>query len=215
MNYGEIEAHNRVHIRENLQDLFDRAFLSGDNSKLREHYKALRNIEFSRKLEKSNERINISSLAENLTVACDILTSETGVNFIFCGNDTPCICGNGQLITKALLNLFSNAYLHGKGRLVTVKVTGNNNYVKIQVKNEGAFKCEQYSKGLSFVNRVCLLSGGAFFVETDLFSTAAVMIVKKGSAGKCKDFSVPDFCEYLNDRLSPVYVEMFGMEYHS
>ena len=214
MNYGELPAHNTAHTRENLQNLFDRAFLSGDNAKLREHYKALRNIDFSRKLENLNERINISSLAENLAIACDILTADTGVNFIFCGNDTSCVYGNGQLITKAILNLLSNSYLHGKGRLVTVKVNDNADSVKIQDKNEGKFYCKQYGKGLSFVNKVCTLSDGAFFVECDLFSTTAVIIFKKASAKNCKDFLVPDFCEYLGDRLSPVYVEMFGMEYH-
>ena len=206
MNYGEC-------VRENLQNLFDRAFLIGDKGNLREHYRALRNIEFERSIEKATERINISSLAENLTTACDILVSGTGVGFVFCGNDTSHIYGNGKALTKAVLNLLSNAYLHGKGNLITVKAVENAEYIKIEVKNEGDFHSLDYGRGLSLVRRTCAELGGGFFIETDLFTTNAVMIIKKAPANNCKDFCVPDFCEYLGDRLSPVYVEMFGMEY--
>lgn len=213
MNYGDMPAHNKAYTRDNLQNLFDRAFLSGNNSDLRENYKTLRNIELNKFTETANERINISALTENLTIACDILTTDAGVNFVFCGNDTARGFCNGKALTKAILNLLSNAYLHGKGRLVTVKTIEMNNHIKIEVKNEGVFYCKHYGQGLSFVNRFCALSGG-FFIETDLFSTTAVILIKKVPAKNCKDFYVPDFCEYLSDRLSPVYVEMFGMEYH-
>ncbi len=207
MNYGEC-------VRENLQNLFDRAFLIGDKGNLREHYRALRNIEFNRSLETAYECINISSLAENITTACDILVSETGVSFVFCGNDTSHIYGNGKALTKAVLNLLSNAYLHGKGSLITVKTIENTKHIKIEVKNEGNFHSLDYGRGLSHVRKICTELGGAFFIETDLFTTNAVMVIKKAPAINCKDFYVPDFCEYLGDRLSPVYVEMFGMEYH-
>lgn len=214
MYSGEPEAQNRFNARENLQNLFDRAFLSKDNKKLREHYNSLRNIEFNQSLENSKERINISSLTENITTACDILVSGTDVSFVFCGNDTSHVYGNGKALTKAILNLLSNAYLHGKGNLITVKAVENANYVKIEVKNEGAFYCLDYGRGLSLVQKICREFGGVFFVDSDLFSTNAVMAIKKAPAKNCKDFYVPDFCEYLGDRLSPVYVEMFGMEYH-
>ncbi len=200
--------------RENLQNLFDSAFISGNNNNLREYYKELRNMEFSQLSKYKPEYVNISSLAENLTLACDILISGTGVSFVFCGNDTSHIYVNSKALTKAFLNLLSNAYLHGKGRLITVKAVESNEYIKIEVKNEGTFHCINYGRGLSFVHKLCTHSGGAFFIETDLFSTTAIMLIKKAPATDCKDFRSPDFYEYLNDRLSPVYVEMFGMEYH-
>lgn len=212
MNYGEFEAHRRAHTRENLQNLFDRAFLSGDSSDLRENYRALRELELNKFTETAYECVNISALAESLTIACDILTADTGVNFIFCGNNTSPVYGNGRLITKAILNLLSNAYLHGKGRLITVKAVEKSNIVEIHIKNEGRFHCKKYGKGLNFVHKTCTLYGN-FFIETDFYSTNAVVLIKKVSAKNCKDFYVPDFCEYLSDRLSPVYVEMFGMEY--
>lgn len=201
-------------VRENLQNLFDKAFISGNNGELRQHYRALRNIETEHFSEKAREKVNVSSLIENLTTACDILISGTGMSFVFCGNDTSHIYINGKALTKAFLNLLSNAYLHGKGGLITVKTIENDKHIKIEVKNEGIFHCVNYGKGLSFVQRLCTHSGGAFFIETDLFSTNAVMIIRKAPATDCKDFYSPDFYEYLNDRLSPVYVEMFGMEYH-
>ncbi len=214
MNHGDMPAHIKAYTRDNLQNLFDRAFLSGNNSALRENYRALRNIELNKFTETMNERINISALAENLTIACDILTADAGVNFIFCGNSTSPVYCNGKALTKAILNLLSNAYLHGTGKLITIKAVETTNYIKIEVKNEGAFNTEKFGKGLSFIHNTCALYGG-FFIETDLFSTDAVILIKKVPAKKCKDFYVPDFCEYLSDRLSPVYVEMFGMEYRS
>lgn len=198
--------------RENLQNLFDRAFISGDNNNLREYYKELRNMEFSQSNERKFDYINISSLTENITLACDILISGTGTSFVFCGNDTSHIHGNAKAFTKAILNLLSNAYLYSSGNLITIKTIEMSEYIKIEIKNEGSF-CHGYGRGLSFVHSLCTHSGGAFFIETDLFSTNAVMIIRKAPATDCKDFYSPDFYEYLNDRLSPVYVEMFGMEY--
>lgn len=214
MNFGDAEAHKQFSARENLQNLFDRCFLLENCKGLREHYKALRRLELDGNLDSIEETVDISALAENLTIACDIICADTQSNFIFCGNETSCVHGNGRLLVKAILNLLSNAYLHGKGRLITVKTIEINGYIKIEVKNEGCFSAD-YGKGLNFVRKVCFSGGGAFFIERDIFSTNAIMILKKASAKNCKDFYVPDFCEYLTDRLSPVYVELFGMEYHN
>lgn len=215
MEYSEFSAERGVCVRENLQNLFDRAFFLGDKENLREHYRELRNIELHREAENLKERINITSLAENLTTACDILVSETGISFVFCGNDTSHAYGDGKALTKAVLNLLSNAYLHGMGRLITVKAVENAEFIKIEVKNEGSFKAADFGGGLSFVKKTCEAFGGAFFIETDLFTTNAVMAIKKVPATDCKDFSPTDFYEYLNDRLSPVYIEIFGMKYHN
>jgi len=213
MNFSDVETHKQITARENLQNLFDRCFLSENCNGLREHYRALRRLELNSTLKITEEMVNISALVENLTIACDILCADTPLSFIFCGNETSLTCTNGRLLAKAVLNLLSNAYLHGKGRLITVKAVEFAEYIKIEVKNEGYFSSE-YGNGLNFVRKVCALCDGAFFIEQDIFSTNAIMLIKKAPANNCKDFYVPDFCEYLSDRLSPVYVEMFGMEYH-
>lgn len=55
------------------------------------------------------------------------------------------------------------------------------------------------------------MSRRIFFIESDRFSVTAVMILKKTS--QIGDpLQISDFFELLNDRLSPVYVEFFGME---
>lgn len=200
--------------RENLQNLFDKAFISGNNNNLREYYRQLRSMELTHTHTRKSEYINISSLIENITLACDILISGTGISFVFCGNETSHIRGNSKEITKAILNLLSNAYLYSSGKLITIKAIEIAEYIKIEIKNEGSFCCEKYGRGLSFVQKLCTQLGGAFFVETDLFSTTAIMLMKKAPTTDCKGFNSPDFYEYLNDRLSPVYIEMFGMEYH-
>ncbi len=195
--------------REKLQGLFDNAFLTGDSGHLRKSYYTLRQLDFNRQASDIISPVDISSLAENLSIACDILTDGTGISFVFCGNHTAPAMGNLWAITKSLLNLFSNAYLYGTGNLVTVKTIEKQNYIQLEVKNEGAFNSADFSKGLNLVNKACRQGGGRFFIDTDLFTTRAVMILKKSKIDS--KTSIPDFCQLLGDRLSPVYVEMFGM----
>ncbi len=202
----DIEGAN---TREKLQGLFDHAFLTGDGSSLRSSYRLLRQLDLNRKIPNSISSVDISALAENLCVACDILTDGTSVGFVFCGNATSPARGNSWALTKAILNLFSNAYLYGSGNLVTVKAVEKSNHIQLEVKSEGNFKSPHFSKGLSFVGKVCGDCGGNFFIDTDLFSTRAIMILEKSKAKP--QLSTPDFCRFLGDRLSPVYIEMFGM----
>ena len=65
--------------REQLQLLFDQCFLNGNKSGLREQYKILRQIELNHNIDDDNEIIDISSLTQNISVACDVLIAETGV----------------------------------------------------------------------------------------------------------------------------------------
>lgn len=201
-------------VRENLQDIFDRCFKSGDREKMREQYKALRALELSGKTDFINKAVDISALTENVTAACDILVSDTGTGFVFCGNDTSPAAGNARLIMKAVLNLLSNAYLYGAERLVTTKTIETASHIKIEVQSGGgAYGGLEYGRGLRFVRGVCLCHGGNFFVEQSEFSVRAVMLLPK--AESCKEYSdVPDLYSLISDRLSPVYIELFGMEYH-
>ncbi len=195
--------------REKLQGLFDNAFLTGNSGHLRKSYHALRQLDFNRKAPDIISPVDISLLAENLSIACDILTDGTGISFVFCGNYTAPAMGNSWAITKSVLNLFSNAYLYGTGNLVTVKAIEKQHHIQLEVKNEGSFHSADFSKGLNLVNKTCRQGGGRFFIDTDLFSTRAVMILKKSKTSL--KISSPDFCQLLGDRLSPVYIEMFGM----
>lgn len=198
--------------RERLQLLFDRSFHNGDKAKLREQYKILRQLELNSHIDFENEPVNISALAENITVACDIIVSQTGTSFIYCGNDTSPVLCNPRFITKALLNLLSNAYLYGCENLVTVKTIEMNDFVRLEVQNGGAFLSNTDGKGLQFVRKVCEKSNSRFFIEQSPTETRATIIFRK--TRNYKDLNSIDFYSLINDRLSPVYVELFGMEYH-
>ena len=197
--------------RDRLQQLFDKSFNNGDKSSLRKSYKVLRQLELDSHIDFPLEIVNISALAESVTTGCDILLSQMGMSFIFCGNETtPAIC-NQRFVTKSLLNLLSNAYLFGSEKLVTVKTIESENFVRIEVQNGGFFN-NIYNKGLNFVREVCHKSNGKFFVIQNTTHTKAIMIFEKSE--NYKNAKSTDLYSLINDRLSPLYVELFGMEYH-
>ncbi len=203
-----------TNTRDFLQEKFALSFAKSDRNSLRQQYKELRQLEFNSEFEFSNETTDISVLAENITTACDILLSEMNTTFVFCGNDTSHIYGNPRFITKAILNLLSNAYLYGSGNLVTVKTTETEYFVKLEVQNGGNFADTfSFGKGLSFVKKVCQNSNGNFFIEWGKNYTRAIMVFPKAE-NKFAENDKFDFCDLLTDRISPVYVEFFGMEYH-
>lgn len=200
--------------RENLQTLFDRSFLDGNKHSLREQYKALRRLELNSPLNFSCKPTSISYIAENITIACDILLTETDTSFVFCGNETQPVLSCPRFTAKALLNLISNAYLYSTERLITVKTVDIGSFVKAEVQSGGHFTSDfRYGKGLSFVNQVCLKSKGNFFIEQSDYHWRAIMIFPKADSLKASDENC-DFYELITNRLSPVYIELFGMEYH-
>lgn len=204
-NYENFES------RENLQDLFDASFIKMDLESLRTNYQSLRKLELNTPLKATTESIDISSLVENLTLACDIICAENGTSFIYCGNDTSIIKGNQKLITKAILNLLSNSFLYGNGNLVTVKTIEKQDFISIEIQSSGNLSQEiKFGDGLKYVQNVCNSLNGHFFILTDLLSVKSIILFPKSR--QFKDIArVPDFCELLNDRLSPVYVEFFGI----
>lgn len=196
--------------REHLQTLFDSAFRDGDGKRMREQYRALRAFERKYAKEQPSESVEISYLAENVTMAADIIVSETKKNFVYCGNDTSPIIGNTRLISKALLEILSNAFLYGKGNLVTVKTAETKTLVTLEVQSGGRFCFNEADGGLEYVRKLCRFLGARFFIKTDIVSSSAVISFEKakrtGDVSRC-----PDFFELLSDRLSPVYVEFFGL----
>ncbi len=198
--------------REQLQLEFDQCFLNGDKSALREQYRILRQIELNHNIEYDNEIIDISSLAQSVSVACDVLIAETGVSVVYCGNKTsPAFC-NQRYFTKALLNLISNAYLYGCENLITIKTIEMTDFIRVEVQSGGAFINSNTGNGLRFVRNICKNANGRFFIEQSPTNTRAVMIFEK--VRNYKKLNNIDFYSLINDRLSPVYVELFGMEYH-
>ncbi len=218
MNYNyfsSIYTEESQFSREKLQFFFDKAFQKTDETSLRTQYKALRDLEFSSSANQISETVDISSLCENLTSAFDVFASVSGMSFIFCGNRTATVQGNYRLITKAFLNLLSNAYLYGSTNLVTVKVLETQNHIRVEVQSGGKIPFSiSFGKGLSFVQRICSNMDGRFLIESNQDSTKAIMCFKRQDA-QCTSYDTKyDFLNLLSDRLSPVYVEIFGMCYH-
>ena len=198
--------------RELLQDLFDDSFLKTDEIGLRSHYKALRKIEMTSPLNLNLEVLDTSSLVENITLACDVICTDTRANFVYCGNDTSFINGNSKVITKSVLALLSNAFIYGRGNLITVKTIEKQNYVSIEIQNAGMLSQDfKFGDGLKYVNKVCKALNGHFFISTGLLSVKAVMLIPKAK-NSSEIATTPHFCDFLSDRLSPVYVEFFGIE---
>lgn len=213
--------YNELTQRESLQTLFDNSFNDGDREQLRKHYRDLRSLEFQCEMKNTGIFIDISNLTQNLTVACDIVTADNGKNFVYCGNDVSPVACNPRLISKALLSLMSNAYIYSSERLTVTKTIECKNFIKIEVKSGGQFQFGRYENrnGLRFVNKVCLAHGGRLIIESEKYSSSAIMMIDKsadyskhGNSFPDKTLqSTPDFYELLKDRLSPVYTEFFGI----
>ncbi len=219
MNYkyfSEIYTDETQFLREKMQYFFDKSFRERDENLLRSLYVSLRQLEFCEDFSCGTEQIELTSLAESITVACDILASPSGISFIFCG-DEPCfISGNHRLISKSLLNLLSNAYLYGTENLVTVKTVNGYGNSRLEVFSGGKFEdINQNGRGLSFVRQACKKMNGSFLIEQSISHTKAIMTFKNLSLDLNSDSTnQADILSLVSDRLSPACVEMFGMEYH-
>lgn len=218
MNYkclSEIYTCENQFNREKLQYLFDKSFREKDENLLRALYISLRQLQFNEVTIFETEHLELTALAHSLTIACDILASPSGINFIFCGDDICYIEGNQKLISKALLNLLSNAYLYGKENLVTVNAIKTDTHSRLEVLSGGNFtNINPNGKGLTFVRNVCEKLQGSFFIEQSLTHTKAIMTFRNSHRqGKSTTYQA-DIFSILSDRLSPACVEMFGMEYH-
>lgn len=218
MNYkcfSEIYTGENQFLREKMQYLFDKSFRERDENLLRGLYVALRRLQFQEDFSYKTESVEMTSLAESITVACDILAAPSGISFIFCG-DEPCyIDGNEKLISKALLNLLSNAYLYGKENLVTVKTVKTEDYSRLEVLSGGNFtNINPDGKGLSFVRQACEKMQGNFLIEQSLSHTKVIMAFNNSQSNSHSNSKQTDILSLVSDRLSPACVEMFGMEYH-
>lgn len=207
-----IKNYNNFTERENLQELFDKSFIKNDLKSLRTNYQTLRKLELKSPLDCAFENVDISSLVENISLACDIICTGDGTSFIYCGNTTPLARANQKILTKAILNLLSNAFLYGQGNLITVKTIEKRDFISIEIQNAGWLTSNfKFGDGLKYVHNICKNLNGRFFISTDLLSVKTVMLIPKSLSFK-DVVRNPDFCELLGDRLSPVYVEFFGIK---
>ena len=205
--------HNKNTIRDDLQNMFSKAFFENDLDTLKIAYKTLRNFERENTKDKCLKLCDIGNFVEGLTVGTDIITEPFFKSFIYCGNEIPNIICNISMVENAILNLFSNAYLYGKGRLVTVKTIDRTNFIDICVTSGGAFNFKHnMCSGLDFIRKVCDFHKGHFLIESNsLYSNAHILLPKEFDYANQKEpLKITD--DIILDRLSPLYVELFGME---
>ena len=114
-----------------------------------------------------------------------------------------------------ILNLLSNAYLYGNGNLVTVKTVNEYENSRLEVLSGGSFEnINQKGKGISFIRKASKKMNGKFLIEQSVSHTKAIMIFENSRKILSHSTQQTDILELVSDRLSPVCVEMFGMEYH-
>ena len=72
----------------------------------------------------------------------------------------------------------------------------------------------QKGKGISFIRNASKKMNGNFLIEQSVSHTKAIMTFENSRKIHFHSAQQTDILELISDRLSPVCVEMFGMEYH-
>ena len=198
---------NSNFLRDELQDEFTVAFKNEDMSFIQSLYGKLRIL--NRQAEYfETESVDITDLAENICLASDILLNNSGKSVIFCGNDVSAVLGNRQILTKAILEAISNACIFGKGGLITVKTQEHKKFVTLEVQSMGAFKFRG-GDGLSFMRKAVRKSGGEMLIVSHKEYSATVFKFKK--SGNIRPSRNRSFIDLVSDRLSPVFIELYGV----
>jgi nucleoside-diphosphate-sugar epimerase len=123
--------------------------------------------------------------------------------------------GVGQFIFMSSAIVYGDSAPIGKEKLITVKTVESGNYYGVEVLNSGCFsESHKAGNGLSFVRSACKKMNGNFFIEQSLSRTKAVMLFPKSASEAVDTNEDDDVFSLVYNRLSPVCVEMFGMEYH-
>lgn len=194
-------------LREELNENFSSAIIDGDISSLQTLYSKLKKLNRNIKASET-ECVDLSDLAENICIAADIILRDSGKTVVFCGNDVSPVFSNRQILTKAVLEAVGNACIHGESPLVTVKTQERKRFVTAEIQCMGNF-LPQNSESLEFIkNAVKKFDGEALTVYGKEFSSV-VMTFKK--ANKINPMPNKNFIELVSDRLSPVFVELYGM----
>ncbi len=195
-------------LREDLQEKFFTAFQNDDISFLQTLYKKLKIL--NRQLEYfETESVDIADLAENICLASDILLRESGKSVIFCGNDVSPVFGNRQILTKAILEVISFAVLKGDSSLITVKTREFERFVTVEIQSLGEFNFEAQNDGIDFIRNALKKLGAKMFVISQKEYSTTLFSLKK--SGNISPFQNKSFIDLVCDRLSPIYIELYGV----
>lgn len=194
-------------LREELNENFSSALLDGDIYFLHTLYSKLRKLNRNT-IFAETECVDLSDLAENICIASDIILRESGKTVVFCGNETSPVFSNRQILTKAVLEAVGNACVFGEGSLITVKTREHKNFVSSEIQSAGRFSfCD--GEGLRFIRNAVRQFGGEMFTVCGKEFSSVVMTFEK--ADKINPLPNKSFIDLVSDRLSPVFVELYGM----
>lgn len=197
----------REQIREELHENFSSALLGDDFLSLHTLYSKLKKLNRNI-INAETECVDLSDLAENICIASDIILRESGKTVVFCGNDTSPVFSNRQLLTKAVLEAVGNACVFGEGSLITVKTREHKNFVSAEIQGAGKFSaCGD--GGLEFIRNAVKQFGGEMFTVFGKDFSSVVMTFEK--ANKTNPMLNKSFIDLVSDRLSPVFIELYGL----
>lgn len=194
-------------LREELNENFSSAIIKGDIYSLQTLYSRLKRL--NRNITNfETECVDLSDLAENVCIASDIILRDSGKTVVFCGNDVSPVFSNRQILTKAVLEAVGCACIYGKSSLITIKTQEHRLFVSAEIQCGGKF-LQSDSKNLKFIkNAMEKFDGKAVNVYSRDFSSLVLTFKKSNDLRPMPNKS---FIDLVTDRLSPVFVELYGM----
>jgi len=150
--------------------------------------------------------LDVSRLLENVSLCCDILLADVGINLKFESESAEFSCCP-QLIIDAFLNLISNSAKFGSGNEIDVCVSPCKNGFTVVVSNEGTlnFFDAMSGHGIKTAANAVKLHRGRLFYSSCNHKVKAGFSIPKGLDATIK-FDVPPFSHYLEDSFSPVRI---------
>lgn len=194
-------------LREELNENFSSAIIKGDIYSLQTLYSRLKRL--NRNITNfETECVDLSDLAENVCIASDIILRDSGKTVVFCGNETSPVFSNRQILTKTILEAIGSACIFGKCSLITVKTREHKHFVSAEIQCAGKF-LPQNSKSLEFIKKaVNKFDGEALTVYGKEYSSVSLTFKK---TNKLNPTPNANFIDLVSDRLSPVFVELYGL----
>lgn len=153
-----------------------------------------------------------------LCCACDLALGSSGKRVSFgCKQDSLPLLWNAKALFAAVMNLLSNAFLHGNGDEVQVLLTQDERRATLQVVSEGECPPE---KAQNSRNKI----GSGLCAAHCAVKSCAGQLLLVNQRGFChavlgfplpeineKPFANSDFTDLLCDSLSPVYIGLSGI----
>ena len=235
LRYSLIEAlgineKNEKELREKINALFLHARLCKDSiSSEEELFDLLEIMNACRKKLRSMNNYSLSKLKvcdyksfdpeyflEDIFVAADLMLSSFGKSIEFKAEGRiPEISANPEVLFTAVMNLISNAAIHSRGELISASLSMAGNRACLKVENEGILNLnmlrQAYNRGGSGVN--CIMNAarlhcGSFLLGVSGNRTKAVLSISSMEAQSTGAYKLPDFTDYICDRLSPMYTAL-------